>query len=377
MPRCIENGCLVMSIDIELQRRLLNFQLDVKFSSSNGITALFGRSGAGKTCIVNMISGLLKPHGGHIVVDERCLYDAGRGIDLPQRKRRVGYIFQQGLLFPHFTVRQNLLYGHRFTAPAERYLGLDTVVELLGIGHLLKRRPASLSGGEQQRVAIGRALLASPKLLLMDEPLSSLDAERKNEILPYIERLRDDMGVPIFYVSHSIEEVARLANTVVVLTEGQVKAAGPVQEIMSRLDLHPFTGRFEAGAVLEAQVKRHEPQFDISILGFNDSELRLPLAELVVGAHVRVHIRARDVAIALEQPHDISILNILSANIVDIRYGDGAYAEVQLDVGRQLLVSRVTRKSVHDLGLTQGKRVYALIKSIAVDRSDIGLFHDQ
>jgi molybdate transport system ATP-binding protein len=247
-----------MTLAIHIRHRLGTFEIDARFEAGGGLTALFGRSGAGKTSIINVIAGLIRPAEATVSVDGVALLDTARGLYVPRHRRRIGYVFQEGRLFPHLTVRQNLLYGRWFAPPAERPGDLDRVVDLLGIGGLLDRRPGRLSGGEKSRVAIGRALLADPRLLLMDEPLASLDEGRKAEILPYIERLRDQSRVPIVYVSHSVAEVARLASTVVLLSEGKVAAVGPTSDVMQRLDLFPLTGRAEAGAVVEATVERHD-----------------------------------------------------------------------------------------------------------------------
>jgi len=224
-------------ITVDVQHRLGSIEVEVQFVSEGGVTALFGRSGAGKTSLVNIICGLIRPDRAHISLDGDVLVDTERHIYVPRHRRRIGYIFQEGRLFPHLTVRQNLLYGWWFTPAPKRFGDFELVVELLGIGHLLRRRPGRLSGGEKQRVAIGRALLSSPRLLLMDEPLASLDDARKDEILPYLERLRDEIKVPIIYVSHSVAEVTRLATTIVVIVNGRVAAAGPTSEVMARLDL--------------------------------------------------------------------------------------------------------------------------------------------
>ena len=251
-------------LEVDIEHRLGTFALDVHFHAGRGLTALFGRSGGGKTSVVNTIAGLISPHKGRIVVDGSVLTDTELGIRLPTHRRRVGYVFQEGRLFPHLTVRQNLLFGRWFAPTAAPPGRLDDVVDLLGIGTLLDRRPSRLSGGEKQRVAIGRALLASPRLLLMDEPLASLDARRKDEILPYIERLRDHGGVPIVYVSHAVAEVTRLATTIVLISDGRVRAAGSVREVMGRAELYPMTGRFEAGAVLSARVAAHDARWGLT-----------------------------------------------------------------------------------------------------------------
>ena len=242
-------------ISIDILHRLGSFTLAAKFdTSSRGITAIFGRSGAGKTSIVNVLAGLLQPHSGRIEIDGHVLLDTKKQINVPPEKRRLGYVFQESRLFPHYSVRRNLTYGMRRTPEAERRVDFDDVVGVLGIEALLDRKPRSLSGGERQRVALGRALLASPNLLLMDEPLASLDALRKQEILPFIERLRDHFDIPIVYVSHDMDEIIRLADTLILIDEGRVAAIGSVEDLTSRLDLRPLTGRYEAGSVIAAEV---------------------------------------------------------------------------------------------------------------------------
>ncbi len=254
-------------LEVDIEHRLGAFELDVHFHSGAGLTALFGRSGAGKTSVVNAIAGLIRPTKGRIVVAGSVLLDTERRICAPTHRRRIGYVFQEARLFPHLTVRHNLLFGRWFAPRAQSPTRLGDVVDLLGIGPLLDRRPGRLSGGEKQRVAIGRALLAHPRGLLMDEPLASLDARRKDEILPYLERLRDQAGVPIIYVSHTLAEVARLANTVALMSDGKVRAIGPVAEVMGRAELYPLAGRFEAGAILAARVAAHDPRWGLTELG--------------------------------------------------------------------------------------------------------------
>ena len=236
------------------------FHLAVKFSADAPIVGLFGRSGSGKTSVINAIAGIAKPLRGLIRINGAVLFDAAQRIDLPPEKRRVGYVFQDALLFPHMDVESNLLYGQRLRSPKDRFIDEARVVDLLGLGALLRRKPKALSGGEKQRVAIGRALLAQPRILLMDEPLAALDIPRKTEILDYIERLRDELNIPIVYVSHSVTEITRLADTVVVLSDGKCLAVGDVDEVMGRLDLKPATGRYEAGSVLDTRVKAQTPK---------------------------------------------------------------------------------------------------------------------
>jgi molybdate transport system ATP-binding protein len=359
-------------LSVAVQHRLGDFTLNAAFDSAGGLTALFGRSGSGKTSLVNAIAGLIRPTRGNIVIDGVVLTDTAAGVFVPARRRHIGYVFQEGRLFPHLTVRQNLLYGRWFASSRGRVAGghageVEHVVELLGIADLLGRRPANLSGGEKQRVAIGRALLAHPRLLVMDEPLASLDEARKTEILPYIERLRDEFAVPIVYVSHAIAEVTRLATTMVVMSEGRVAAVGPPAAIMGRIDLFPLTGRAEAGAILNTRVAEHDIRFGLTTLRAAAGDLRVPYIDLRLGAQLRVRIRARDVMIALEPPTGLSALNILPATVAEIGPAEGAIVEMRLDCGGEPLIARLTRRSVEALGLTPGRQVYAVIKSIAFD----------
>jgi molybdate transport system ATP-binding protein len=360
-----------MTLAVRIKHRLGSFLLDTQFETSSGLVALFGRSGSGKTSIINIIAGLSHPGEGRVTVDGTVLVDTDAGVFLPPHRRRIGYVFQEGRLFPHLTVRQNLLYGRWFSAMAGQGDELDRVVNLLGIGSLLDRRPGRLSGGEKQRVAIGRALLADPRLLLMDEPLASLDEERKAEILPYIERLRDQSRVPIVYVSHSIAEVARIATTVVLLSDGKVEAAGPTSEIMRRLDLFPLSERAEAGAVIEAVVERHDAAFGLTELRSPAGNWRLPQLDAPVGARLRLRVRARDVLLAKSAPEDLSALNILPGIVAEIGPRDGPIVQVRVDCAGEALIARLTRYSVERLGLAPGTPVFALIKSVALDRASL------
>jgi molybdate transport system ATP-binding protein len=355
-----------MSLDVDVDHARENFRLGARFSAPPGLTALFGRSGSGKTTLVDIVGGLIRPDRGKVAVDGKVLVDTERGLFIPKHRRRIGYVFQDSRLFPHLSVRRNLLYGRWFTqdngdgTPAD----LGSVVKLLGIEQLLERRPASLSGGEKQRVAIGRALLAHPRLLLMDEPLASLDEARRAEILPYIERLRDEAGVPILYVSHSVAEVARLATTVVILTDGKVTATGPVADILSQAD----SG--DGGSVLDATVARHDEAFQLSVLASAAGQLQVPRLSAPVGAHVRAYIRARDVMLSLERPQGISALNVLTGRVASIvPAANGAQADVRLDCNGALLTARLTAKSVQGLGLAPGRPVHAVIKSVSFERS--------
>jgi len=358
-------------LEVDIEHRLGAFDLDIRFRSGRGLTALFGRSGSGKTSVVNAIAGLIRPLRGRIVADEAVLLDTERGICAPTHRRGVGYVFQEGRLFPHLTVRHNLLFGRWFASGRARSAGLEDVVELLGIGALLDRRPGRLSGGEKQRVAIGRALLAGPRLLLMDEPLASLDARRKDEILPYLERLRDQANVPIIYVSHSVAEVTRLATTIVLISDGRVHAVGPVQEVMGRADLYPLAGRFEAGAVLLVHVDRHDPQWGLTELAGSFGKLVVPRLEVPVGTALRIRVRARDVILAVTRPSGISALNVVEGQVERLIPIEEGTLEVQLRAGNQRLLARVTRRSGEALGLAPGRQVFAVIKSVAIDRRSL------
>src|SRR6202162_4318505 len=328
-------------LGVAVEHHFGNFVLDAAFDSAGGLTALFGRSGAGKTSLINAIAGLLRPERARIVVDGAVLTDTEHGVFVATRRRRIGYVFQEGRLFPHLTVRQNLLYG-RWFAPRGGTAGeVDQIIDLLGIAGMLQRRAAHLSCREKQRVAIGRALLARPRLLVMDEPLASLDEARKTEILPYIERLRDEAGVAIVYVSHQVAEVARLATTMVVLNEGRVAAIGSTAAIMGRIDLFPLTGRAEAGALLATRVAGHDPAFGLTTLRASAGELRVPRLDLPVGAALRVRIRARDVMIRLPPPEGVSALNVLPGTVVEIGRADGPIVEMRLDCAGEALVARL------------------------------------
>lgn len=359
-------------LQLDIRHRAGEFHLDAAFETPTGsITAIFGQSGAGKTTLINLIAGLTTPSDGHIISDGHTLFRSDRGIDIPAERRRIGYVFQEGRLFPHMDVRRNLVYGHR----RNPVIDLAQITRLLDLGGLLQRRPASLSGGERQRVAIGRALLSNPNLLLMDEPLASIDAQRRGEILPFIERLRDHFKITIVYVSHAVEEVIRLADTMVLLSDGQVAAVGGVEELMSRLDLFPLTGRSEAGAVLAATCQRFDPEYRLAELGFPGGTLRVAGAELEVGTAVRVHVRARDVSLMIGRPERTSVLNVFEGTVAEITDTGSPQVDVRLEIGGDAaaspLIASITRKSLHDLGIRVGLRLHALVKAVAIDRRSL------
>jgi molybdate transport system ATP-binding protein len=366
---------VTLEVDVALSRP--PFELAASFRTGPGVTALFGRSGSGKTTLVNMVAGLVRPDRGRILVDGRALFDSAARIDLPSHRRRVGYVFQESRLFPHLTVRQNLLYGSWFRGQSFRLGSIDQIVELLGIGDLLMRRPATLSGGEKQRVSIGRAVLSDPAMLLMDEPLASLDEARKGEILPYLERLRDQLDLPILYVSHSVPEVVRLASTMIVLSAGKVLASGPVEEVMGRPELFPAAGRYEAGSVLDARVVAHDAEFGLTELETAGGMLRVPRLDNAVGSRLRVLIRARDVMIATERPHQISALNILAGRIVALQDDGRPIGEATIAVGEGAIRARITRRSMSQLGLVPGREVFAVVKTVAIDHKSFGQYPER
>jgi molybdate transport system ATP-binding protein len=354
-------------LEVDITGRVGRLQLQARFQSGGGVTSLFGQSGAGKTTLTNMIAGLVRPASGRIAVNGTTLFDAEQGIDLSVQARNIGHVFQDARLFPHLTVRANLTYA-RWAGRRRAARDMDEVTELLGLEGLLDRMPRTLSGGEKQRVAIGRALLSDPRLLIMDEPLANLDQARRNDILPYLDRLCVEAGTPILYVSHSIEEVARLSSTLVILSEGRTPAFGPVAEMLARTDLGRATGRHEAGALLEGTVAGYDARWGLSDVDIGGAVLQIPDRVGEDGEAVRLRIRARDVALALYPPEGLSIRNAFAATITSISSETGPYAEILCSVRGQTLRARITRASVADLDLYEGRDVTVLIKSVAIDR---------
>ena len=357
-----------MTLSVAIEHEQGGFSLDATFECGAGVTALFGRSGAGKTTLMSAIAGLVRPRKGRIVFDGETLFDSAQRIHVRAGQRRFGCVFQEGRLFPHLTVRQNLTYSRLFNRGSHSPRDFAHMVDLLGIGELLERRPAQLSGGEKQRVAIGRALLAKPRLLLLDEPLASLDAQRKDEILHYLRLLRDETRIPMVYVSHAVEEVLRLADQVVLLASGRVVARGGVEEVMGRPDLRPASGVFEGGAVIEARVIGVDTEDGLSTLGFDGGTLTVGNFDAQVGETVRVRIRAREVSIALERPQHISIQNILYGKVASVDEPRGSSINVAIAVGAITLRARITRRSARQLALAPGIEVYALLKAVSLDR---------
>jgi molybdate transport system ATP-binding protein len=351
--------------------KLGTFAYEAAFESPSSVS-LFGRSGSGKTVTLGLIAGLLRPDRGVIIVDDRVLVDTEKHIFVPKHDRRIGLVYQDAQLFPHLTVRQNLLFGRWFAPPAARAVAFDAVVDTLGIGHLLGRRPGRLSGGERQRVAIGRALLSSPRLLLMDEPLAALDDERKGEVLTLIERLRDGFKIPIVYVSHSIDEVARLAATVVVFAGGHVIATGPVDEVFGPRRVQAEESRFERSFVLTGRVVGMNQEFGLTQIAHPGGTIWLVGPAGAPGGEVRLVIKATDVTVATERPRDLSIRSVLTGRIGAIEQEDGPLAAVTIDLPvHGHVVALVTRMAVDELRLAPGRDVFALIKTVALDERGV------
>ncbi|MCL3882155.1 molybdenum ABC transporter ATP-binding protein [Marivita sp. GX14005] len=357
-----------MTLDVHIRRDLGGFDLTTEFEAPEGVTVLFGRSGSGKTSIVKSIAGLLRPHAGRIVLNGRVLFDGEARVNLPVHERRFGYVFQDSRLFPHLNVRENMCYAARAGRRGASDPG--SVAELLGISHLLNRRIQSLSGGEAQRVAIGRALLSGPDMLLMDEPLASLDGARKAEILPYLETLRRETGLSILYVTHNMAEVARLATHIVLIEAGRAVRSGAPDAVLTDPDMVRALGIRDAGAVLPARVAaQHED--GLSELQVSGGTLFLPSIAAPVGAQVRVRILAQDVMLARERPDALSALNILPVRITAVRRGVGPGVIVQMQAGSDRLLARITRRSADALGVTEGAECFAVMKSVAVSQTDI------
>jgi molybdate transport system ATP-binding protein len=345
------------------------FTLDVDVHlPGRGVSALFGHSGSGKTSCLRCFAGLDQPAEGYLQVNGELWQDSAQGIFVPAHKRAVGYVFQDANLFAHLSVLGNLQFGLKRIPTAQRRIALEQAVELLGIGHLLQRLPGKLSGGEQQRVGIARALLTSPRLLLLDEPLASLDLKRKKEVLPYLERLHAELEIPIVYVSHSPDEVARLADHLVLLEDGKVSASGPLKETLLRADL-PFVFEDDAEAVVDAQVLAHDHAYGLLAVQLPGSaiSLQLPHGPLPLGQSVRIKIKARDVSLSLQRAEDSSVLNLLPARVIDwIEVAEQAHVLVRIQVAGEQLIARITRYSFDRLNIQRDQSLWAQVKSVSL-----------
>ena len=348
---------------IELTHQFADFALDVEITAGDGITMLFGPSGAGKSTIAKSVGGLLRTDQAYVQLGDRVLADTSRRVWLKPYARRIGYVFQEPHLFPHLSVQGNLLYG------AGRDADLRRIADLLDITPLLARRPAGLSGGEAARVALGRALLSTPSMLILDEPLAALDARRKADILPYLERLRDHANVPMLYITHALDEVARLGSTLVLLRDGKVARSGSVKDVLSDPDAVPVLGPRMAGAMLEGQVVRHVD--GLTQLAVSGGLVWVPGTAGAVGTKMRLRVMAQDVIVGTHKPHGLSALNILPAKVVSLYRGDGPGALVVLQSGADRLLARITQRSLDEMGLAPGDAVYGILKTVSVGPTDV------
>lgn len=357
-----------MTLEMRVRHRFGAFELSVECAAGAGVTALFGPSGSGKSSAVNAVAGLLRPHEAYIACDGDVLHDTAARVFVPPHRRRIGYVFQDARLLPHLNVRRNLLYGRWFRRSKSGTDGIafDHVIDVLNLGSLLERSPGKLSGGEKQRVAIGRALLSRPRLLLMDEPLASLDQARRHEILDYLNRVRHELKLPILYVTHAVDEVMRLADRVVLFEAGRSIMAGLPTDVLNRSQVQQWLDADDNGTVLDAHVRSHDGVEGLTLLAFDGGTLRVPLLALHVGEACRLRMRARDIAIATGAPGDTSVLNVLPARVSALRV-HGHVADVDARVGSTLLKARITRHSAERLALHENQPVFLMIKSIAVD----------
>ncbi|MEZ7813147.1 MAG: molybdenum ABC transporter ATP-binding protein [Paracoccaceae bacterium] len=355
-----------MTLKIELNHDIGALKLQIALEMGGGVTGISGPSGSGKTTLINIISGIIKPQSGRISLRDHVFFDSGRGIFIPPHLRKVGYIFQEPRLFPHLTLRQNLTYGYRFQ---NRYRSfekdLDYVIDLLGLEGLLGNRIATLSGGEKQRVAIGRALMTKPDLFLMDEPLSALDYSRRSEILPYLARLHQDSKTPILYVSHAMTEIAQLADDMLVIKEGRVEAFGHLSQLLTDPDLTSVIGLPEMGAVLSGTLIAKDPDGlctvttpagDVFFSGINSP----------IGSELRLRLLAQDVMVARQRPSDISALNILPARVMGLSCAQDHSVLVRMEIARGVILARITQRSAKALELAPGSACFAILKSVAV-----------
>jgi molybdate transport system ATP-binding protein len=342
------------------------FLLDAKFElPTPGVVALFGRSGCGKTTLVNVIAGLLAADGGLVELDDSVLLDTERGINVAPERRRIGYVFQDARLFPHLRVEANLRYALK-RAAVTAFVGVDRVVDLLDLGPLLGRRTHELSGGERQRVAIGRALLSQPSLLLLDEPLASLDASRREEVLPYLETLRDQLTIPMVYVSHNFDEVLRLATHLVLMEAGKTIAQGNLSEMSLHPRVRALVGTDAVGAIVDGTVLGSDSSSGLTRVQVGQGELKVQYGELAPGTRLRVQLLARDLIVATEPPRQISVRNSLSGVITSVANDVDDSDLIGIDIGGILIMARVTKAATRELGLAAGKRVWALVKTASL-----------
>jgi len=353
-------------LQVAVRKQLGDFTLDAAFEVGDaGIVALFGRSGCGKTTLVNVIAGLLEPDEATVRLGGITLDDTAAGTRMPAERRRIGYVFQDSRLFPHRNVEANLRYGLKRVPGGKAAIPFEEVVALLGLGPLLGRRPNHLSGGERQRVAIGRALLSQPRLLLLDEPLASLDAALRDEVLPFLDRLRGRLAIPVVYVSHQFDEVLRLATHLVLMEQGRVIASGELGAVSLDPALRSITGPDAIGAVLDGEIVEREIESGFARLRLGSSELRI-LSDEPIGRRVRVQLLARDLILALGEPAGLSVRNSMSATVVSVTRDDSHTDLVLLDIGGPQVAARITNAATRDLGVRPGLSLRVLVKSVSI-----------
>ncbi len=364
---------ITLSFDISLDS--FSLHLDETLPAS-GITAVFGRSGAGKTSLINAVSGLITPRHGRISLGEKALFDSGQQVNLPPEKRRVGYVFQDARLFPHMTVEKNLRYGEKRNQPSV----FKEIVALLDIETLLNRYPRDLSGGEKQRVAIGRALMAAPELLIMDEPTASLDAPRRQELISYLLLLVEKLKVPVLYVSHSLDEILQLADNMLILDRGHVVANGPIHEVWGSEPMRPWLSAKEQSMLVMATVMGHHENYAMTQLDLEGQSLWVQRVQAEKGARMRLRIFANDISIVKTKPTDSSIRNVIPVEIADVMQcdsgnGEAGYCQLALKIGQQTLLANITQWAADELSLAQGQRVYAQLKGVSVAKGDSAPTH--
>jgi molybdate transport system ATP-binding protein len=353
-------------LQVAAQKRRGAFALDAQFElPTPGVVALFGRSGCGKSTLVNVIAGLLKADSGWVALDDAVLLDTALRIDVLPERRRIGYVFQDARLFPHLSVAANLRYGQR-RAQVPSFVGIDLVADLLDLGALMGRRTHQLSGGERQRVAIGRALLSQPNLLLLDEPLASLDASRREEVLPYLETLRDQLSIPMVYVSHDFDEVLRLATHLVLMESGKTIAQGNLSEMSLNPGVRAIIGADAVGAIVEGTVIGRDPASGLLRVQVGRGELKVHLGHAANGAKLRVQLLARDLIVATQAPQHLSVRNSLSGAVTAVMSDDEDSDLIGIDIGGTIIMARVTKAATRELGLAPGLPVWALVKTVSL-----------
>lgn len=353
-----------LQVELELQRKTFQLKTNLKLPSQ-GVTVLFGPSGSGKTSILRCVAGLEKVIG-RVVVNDEVWQDSNKGYRIATCDRDLGYVFQEASLFEHMNVLANLEFGVKRVRKSDSQAALDSAIDLLGIGHLLDRTPQGLSGGERQRVAIARALATQPKLLLLDEPMASLDIARRHEVLPWLERMHHDLRIPVLYVTHSMQELTQLADYVVLLDQGTVKAEGNTKDLLANPFFAASMGG-EAGVVLEGTVQNHDQTFHLTCVLLNDSTLWLPYKNVSIGTQVRVHIRANDVSLATQEPKGSTVQNVL-IGFIDSVHNDFHPASCLVNIRHkgQILIARITQKAATELQLAAGNKVWVQVKSVAL-----------